>query len=74
MLQIFMSYIMEKRRNRRFMFLFQGCSAAFCGSTSALRRICSPRLAISRLWLVTVFVVMVSTGNSSVGPGSGEQP
>ncbi len=71
-LQIFMSYIMEKRRNRRFLFLFLGLVGRFLWIPIGLAPYLFPSFSPDlRLWLVTVFVVMVSTGNSSVGLGWG---
>lgn len=71
-LQIFMSYIMEKRRNRRFMFLFFGVVGRFFWIPIGLVPYLFPGFSMDlRIWLVTVFVVMVFTGNSCVGLGWG---
>ena len=71
-LQIFMSYIMEKWRNRRFMFLFFGLVGRSFWILIALVPYILPSFSADlRIWLVTVFVVMVFTGNSSVGLGWG---
>jgi MFS family permease len=67
-LQIFMSYIMEKRRNRRFMFLFFGILGRSFWILIALVPYVFPGFSIDlRIWLVTVFVVMVFIGNNFVG-------
>ena len=71
-LQIFMSYIMEKHRNRRFMFLFFGLVGRFFWIPIGLVPYLFPGFSVDlRIWLVTVFVVMVFTGNSCVGLGWG---
>jgi len=71
-LQIFMSYIMEKRRNRRFMFLFMGLLGRSLWIVIGLVPYILPNFSVDlRIWLVVVFVVMVSTGNAAVGLGFG---
>ena len=67
-LQIFMSDIMEKKRNRRKMFLLFGLVGRFFWIPIALVPYIFPGFSADlRIWLVTVFVVMVFTGNSAVG-------
>lgn len=67
-LQIFMSYIMEKWRNRRAMFLFGGLVGRFFWIPIGLVPYLFPSFAVDlRIWLVMVFVVMVYAGNSCVG-------
>jgi len=70
--QIFLSYIMEKRRNRRFMFLFLGLLGRSFWILIGLVPYLFPAFSVDlRIWLVVVFVVMVYTGNSAVGLGYG---
>ncbi len=67
-LQIFMSYVMEKRRNRRFMFLFFGILGRSFWILIALVPYIFPTIPPDlRIGLVTAFVVMVFIGNSFVG-------
>jgi len=67
-LLVFMSYIMEKRRNRRFMFLFFGIIGRLFWIPIALVPYLFPTFPIDlRIWLVTVFVLMVFIGNNFVG-------
>ena len=64
---------MEKRRNRRFMFLFFGIVGRFFWIPIALVPYIFPGFSVDlRIWLVTVFVVMVFVGNSCVGPRLGQ--
>jgi len=71
-LQIFISYIMEKRRNRRFMFLFLGLIGRSFWIVIGLVPYLFPSFSVDlRIWLVVVFVVMVYTGNGAVGLGFG---
>jgi len=70
--QIFISYIMEKRRNRRFMFLFLGLLGRSFWILIGLVPYLFPSFSVDlRIWLVVVFVVMVYTGNGAVGLGFG---
>ncbi len=67
-LQVFMSYIMEKRRNRRFLFLFFGILGRSFWVLIALVPYLFPTFPVDlRIWLVTAFVVMVYVGNNFVG-------
>ena len=71
-LQIFISYVMEKRRNRRFMFLFLGLLGRSFWIVIGLVPYLFPSFSVDlRIWLVVVFVVMVYTGNGAVGLGFG---
>lgn len=71
-LQIFVSYIMEKRRNRRFMFFFLGLLGRSFWIVIGLVPYLFPSFSVDlRIWLVVVFVVMVYTGNGAVGLGFG---
>lgn len=71
-LQIFISYAMEKRRNRRFMFLFLGLLGRSFWIVIGLVPYLFPSFSVDlRIWLVVVFVVMVYTGNGAVGLGFG---
>ena len=67
-LQIFMSYIMEKYRNRRFLLLFFGILGRLFWIPIGLVPYIFPFFPIDlRIWLVTVCIVMISIGNSFVG-------
>ena len=71
-LQIFMSYIMERKRNRRFLFLFFGMLGRSFWILIGLVPFIFPSFSVDlRIWLVVVFVVMVYSGNSFVGLGFG---
>jgi len=71
-LQVFVSYIMERRRNRRFMFLFFGLLGRSFWILIALVPYLFPSFSPDlRIWLVIVFVVMVFSGNSFVNLGFG---
>lgn len=71
-MQIFLSYIIERHRNRRFLFLFLGLLGRFFWIPIGLVPYLFPNFSPDlRIWLVVVFVVMVYSGNSSVGLGFG---
>lgn len=71
-LQILFSYVMERRRNRRFLFLFFGLLGRLFWILIALVPYLFPSFSVDlRIWLVIVFVIMVYTGNSAVGLGFG---
>lgn len=71
-LQIFASYIMERRRNRRFLFLFFGLLGRTFWILIGLVPYLFPSFSIDlRIWIVIVFVVMVNAGNGFVGLGFG---
>jgi len=71
-LQVFVSYVMERRRNRRFLFLFCGLLGRTFWILIGLVPYLFPGFSVDlRIWLVIVFVVMVYSGNSCVGLGFG---
>ncbi len=71
-LQIFMSYLMERKRNRRFLFLFFGLLGRSFWIVIGLVPYLFPNFPVDlRIWLVIVFVMMVYGGNSFVGLGFG---
>lgn len=66
-LQVFISYYMEKKRNRRFLFLFLGLSGRALWVLIALVPYIFPSFSVDlRIWLVIVFVVIISGANSGV--------
>jgi len=66
-LQVFISYYMEKKRNRRFIFLFLGLASRAMWLFIALVPYVFPSFSVDlRIWLVIVFVVIISGGNSGV--------
>jgi MFS family permease len=66
-LQVFISYYMEKKRNRRFILLFLGVVSRSFWLLIALVPYLFPTFSIDlRIWLVIVFVVFISSGNSGV--------
>ncbi|HPF88325.1 MAG TPA: MFS transporter [Candidatus Limiplasma sp.] len=66
-LQVFISYYMEKKRNRRFLFLFLGIIGRSFWILIALVPYLFPNFPVDlRIWLVIVFVVIISSGNSGV--------
>lgn len=66
-LQVFISYYMEKRRNRRFLFLFMGLTGRSLWILIALIPYLFPNFSVDlRIWLVIVFVAIISGGNSGV--------
>ena len=66
-LQVFISYYMEKKRNRRFLFLFLGISGRAMWLLIALVPYIFPSFSVDlRIWLVIVFVVIMSGSNSGV--------
>ncbi|MBN1778567.1 MAG: MFS transporter [Clostridiales bacterium] len=66
-LQLFISYYMEKKRNRRFLFLFLGLSGRVLWLPIALVPYIFPSFSVDlRIWLVIVFVVIISGTNSGV--------
>lgn len=71
-LQIFISYVMERKRNRRFLFLSFGLLGRSFWILIGLVPYLFPGFSVDlRIWLVIVFVVMVYSGNSCVGLGFG---
>ncbi len=71
-IQIFVSYWMEKWRNRRFLFLFFGFLGRSFWILIGLVPYLFPGFGVDlRIWLVIVFVVMVYGGNSFVSVGFG---
>ncbi len=69
-LQIFVSYIMERKRNRRFLFLFFGLLGRSFWILIGLVPYLFPSFSVDlRIWLVIVFIVMVFGGNSFVNLG-----
>ncbi|MCE5341992.1 MAG: MFS transporter [Eubacteriales bacterium] len=71
-IQIFASYLMEKWRNRRFLFLFFGLLGRSFWILIGLVPYLFPQFNVDlRIWLVVVFVVMVFGGNSFVNVGFG---
>ena len=71
-LQIFLSYLIERKRNRRFVFLFFGLLGRFFWIPIGLTPYLFPGFSVDlRIWLVIVFVIMVYGGNSAVGLGYG---
>ncbi len=70
--QLFISYYVEKKRNRRFLFLFFGLLGRFFWVPIGLMPFLFPGMNIDlRIWIVVVFVVMISVGNSFVNIGFG---
>ncbi len=70
--QIFISFYMERKRNRRFLFLFFGIVGRFFWIPIALVPYIFPGFSVDlRIWLVIVFVAFVSIGNSFVNLGFG---
>ncbi|MFH1513764.1 MAG: MFS transporter [Bacillota bacterium] len=66
-LQVYISYFMEKRRNRRFIFLFLGLVGRAMWVPIALVPYLFPSFAIDlRMWIVIVFVVIISGANSGL--------
>ncbi len=66
-LQVFISYYMEKKRNRRFIFLFLGLTGRAMWLFIALVPYIFPSFSVDlRIWLVIVFVVIISGANSGV--------
>ncbi len=66
-LQVFISYYMEKKRNRRFILLAMGLIGRSLWILIALVPYIFPFFSVDlRIWLVIVFVVIISTGNSGV--------
>lgn len=66
-LQVFISYYMEKKRNRRFLFLLFGLLGRSFWLLIALVPYIFPSFSIDlRIWLVIVFVVIISGANSGV--------
>ena len=66
-LQVFISYYMEKKRNRRFIFLFLGLASRSLWLLIALVPYLFPGFSVDlRMWMVIVFVVLISGGNSGV--------
>lgn len=60
-LQVFISYYMEKKRNRRFIFLFTGLAGRSLWILIALVPYIFPSFSVDlRIWLVIVFVVIIS--------------
>lgn len=65
--QVFLSYYMEKKRNRRFMLLFLGLSGRSLWILIGLVPYLFPSFSVDlRIWLVIVFVVIISGFNSGV--------
>ena len=70
--QLFISYYMERKCNRRFLFLFFGLLGRSFWIPIGLVPYLFPTLnADLRIWMVIVFTVMVSGGNSFVNLGFG---
>ena len=70
--QLFISYYMERKRNRRFLFLFFGIVGRFFWIPIALVPYLFPSFSVDRrIWLVIVFVAFVAIGNSFVNLGFG---
>ncbi len=66
-LQVFISYYMEKKRNRRFILLAMGLIGRSLWILIALVPYIFPFFSVDlRIWLVIVFVVVISSGNSGV--------
>lgn len=66
--QLLISYIMEKKRNRRFLFLFFGILGRIMWIPIGLIPYFVPEAAADlRVWLVIVMVAFVACGNSFVG-------
>ena len=66
-LQVFISYYMEKKRNRRFLFLFLGLAGRSLWILIALVPYIFPSFSVDlRIWLVIVFVVIISGSNSGM--------
>ncbi len=66
-LQVFISYYMEKKRNRRFLFLFLGLFGRSFWIVIALVPYIFPGFTMDlRIWTVIVFVVIISGSNSGV--------
>ena len=64
-IQLFISYIVEKRRNRRFLFFFFGLAGRFLWIPIGLVPFIIPQaFSDLRVWLVVVLVAFVSFGNS----------
>ncbi|MDD3410825.1 MAG: MFS transporter, partial [Eubacteriales bacterium] len=71
-LQLFISYYMERKRNRRFLFLFFGLVGRFFWIPIGLVPYLFPGFSVDlRIWLVIVFVVLISCGNCFVNLGFG---
>ncbi len=69
-LQVLVSYIMEKRKNRRFLFLFFGILGRSLWVLIGLVPFFIPETAsILRVWAVIVLVAFISSGNSFVNLG-----
>ncbi len=63
--QVFISYYMEKKRNRRFIFLFLGLFGRAFWLLIALVPYLFPSFPVDlRIWLVIVFVVIIAGANS----------
>ena len=66
-LQVFISYYMEKKRNRRSVFLILGLGGRLFWIFIALVPYIFPSFSVDlRIWLVIVFVVIISGANSGV--------
>ncbi len=71
-LQILVSYIMERLRNRRFLFLFFGLLGRSFWILIGLVPYLFPSFSVDlRIWLVIVFVMMVFGGNSFINVSLG---
>lgn len=70
--QLIISHYMEKKRNRRFLFLLFGLLGRFFWIPIGLAPILFSSFSVDlRIWIVIVFVAFVSTGNSFVNLGFG---
>ena len=70
--QLFISYYVEKKRNRRFLFLFFGIIGRFFWVPIGLMPFLFPQMNIDlRIWIVVVFVALIALGNSFVNIGFG---
>jgi len=66
-LQLFISYYMERKRNRRFLFLFLGLTGRVLWILIALVPYIFPSFSVDlRIWIVIVLVVFISSGNGGV--------
>lgn len=66
-LQVFISYYIEKKRNRRFILLLLGLAGRSLWLLIALVPYLFPKFAPDlRIWIVIVFVVVISGSNSGV--------
>ena len=65
--QLFISYLMERKRNRRFLFLFFGIlSRSLWIPIGLLPFIIPEAVSFLRLWAVILLVVLISGGNSVI--------